>query len=116
MTKRGKTDYLTADERLALTAAIRAGWRTKDIAAKFNIAPRTVNLYQAGVHGRAKTSRAGRQDANGGFVRRLCIIAGCDSVVDSGERRCGQHRAIGPVLPTSEFVRPPTLARLMAGR
>jgi hypothetical protein len=114
--KRGKHDFLTADEREAVRTAIARGDSTRDIAKRFNIQPRTVLLYRAGVHGRVVQSRARRQDFNAAFVPRICMRAGCDRAVKDGDGVCDEHRNVSPVLLDNGFVKPPSMARLMAGR
>lgn len=110
--KRGKSDYLSGDEKGALHLAIMRGEETGVLARRFNISPRTVAVHKAKIEGRANCEQGVR--AHHYPQAPLCRFGDC---MEEGKGRppyCDAHRP--PQRPPLTIPWEIPLSRLMARR
>jgi len=117
MSKRGRHDHLSEDEKDALRRDIRRGMSIPDISRKYNVVERTVQIHKAKMEGRHITpdTKKPRRGTWGNI--KLCRDRECIRDALIGSPFCRFHQPEQPANENREsIISPIPKSRLMAGR
>lgn len=119
MSKRGRHDHLSKEEKAALRRDIALGFTAFELSQKYNINERTVQIHKAKMEGRYrpaenKKPRAGMPTMGNA---NLCRDRKCTDEPLVGSPFCRRHQTKAPANENREsIISPIPKSRLMAGR
>lgn len=114
--KRGRGDFLTDKEEEDLHRLIRAGVKSVELAERFNICVRTVNVHKAKMEGRGRYSRFNDKGRPAQFSGPICRVGDCQETGTGRPPYCAEHRPEPKAPGYSSFIAPIPLSRLMGGK